>query len=56
MALTFTVTEPAEREIRRLRSENARKRVLIRELTAERDALRAELDELCSRPDADRAS
>jgi hypothetical protein len=46
MAMQFTVSDQAEKEIRRLRRENSGKRIRIRELTAERDALRAELDAL----------
>jgi hypothetical protein len=32
--MQFTVSEPAEKEIRRLRAENAKRRVRIRELEA----------------------
>ena len=44
MAMQFTVPDQAEKEIRRLRQENGRKRVRIRELTAELASVRAELE------------
>ena len=40
--MKFTVSDQAEKEIRRLRHENARKRVRIRELEAELAALKGE--------------
>jgi hypothetical protein len=42
--MKFTVSEPAEKEIRRLRHENAKKRVRIRQLEAELAALKARAD------------